>query len=192
MRRRLSCGVIVGMILALLVMLVLGVWVGLKWANRRALGPLAGGGGASATTTTPSRPGEGMIRATFTDADLTQQLRQSMHGEGDNLSVHLEPNLVVVTGKVNKFLGQEVRAELTPFVEGGRVSLKMKRATVGPVKVPLEVAQMLSNQAARALTREQEKIPGLMVDSIVVTQGEMEVSGHLDKSTVPPPLPPAR
>lgn len=79
--------------------------------------------------------------------------------------------------------------ELVPFVEGGRVALRMKSAKIGPVNVPGDLAQLLANHAARALTREQEKLPGLVVDRIVVKEGEMEVTGHLDATRMPPPPP---
>lgn len=186
MRRRRSCGWVIVVIAALLGAFGLGAWFALRGTGEG--GPLAGGGSRSTSTaTTATQPPR--ILATFTDANLTEQLRQSMQGQGETLSVHLEPNLIVVTGKVQRFLGQEVRAELVPYVEGGRVALRMKSARVGPVRVPSDVAQVLSNHAARALTREQEKIPGLVVDEIVVKQGEMEVAGHIDKSQVAPPPP---
>ena len=189
MRRRISCGIVVVVILALLAGALGGAWLvgGSSFFGRFVPGLQRDG---PPPRTSANKPGP--IHAHFTEAELTEQLRKSVRGQGaQNLTLHLEPNLIVISGQLKRgVLSTPFRAELTPFVEAGRIGVSVKKASVGKLPLPTELAQLLGNQAAHALAQQQEKVPGLVIDTLDVRPGAIDVTGHLDPTrlkTAPKP-----
>jgi hypothetical protein len=180
MQRAKSCAIVLVVIIALVAGLVGGMYL---VGGRSAISPFTPG--LSAPAASKPVPGEpGPIRVRFTQETLSEQLRKAVKGqEVRDLFLRLEPGLIVVTGRLQKGpLSSPFQVELVPFVQGGQVKVEVRKASVGPMPLPGELSAAIGSRAARALAREQEKIPGLVIDTVEVETGVMEVTGHLDPS----------
>ena len=183
MKRR-SCGIVVAVVVALLVGLVVGIWL---MSGNHSLRSLTGAGDHGAPASPAGKPGP--IHVSFTEQQLADQLRAAIKTpDAQELSVVLKPDLMVVTGRLQKGpLKSPFEVELTPIADSGHVKVLVKKASLGHLPLPSEISSLLGVQAARALAKQQDKIPGLIVDTVTVRQGVMDVTGHMDASHAPKP-----
>jgi hypothetical protein len=176
MRRR-SCGIVVAVLAALLVGLGIGIWLmgGAQIVHFLTVGDRG--------VITPPANKPGPLHVTFTEQQLTDQLRAAVKTpDAKDLSVVLKPGLMVVTGQLKKGpLESPFEVELTPIADSGHVKVVVKKASLGHLPLPSEISSLLGQYAARALAQQQEKIPGLVVDTVTVRPGVMDVTGHMEK-----------
>jgi hypothetical protein len=181
MKRRWTCGVIAVVLVALLVGLIVGVHLGggQDFISRRA--PWLPYPPRSA-----NRPGP--LRVVFTEEQLTEALHKAMKGHGEGLTVELKSGLIILDGRAGTGdVSTPVHAEMTPYADAGRVGLQMKKVKVGSLPLPGEAGQSLANYAAHALALQQDKTPGLFVDTVEVRPGQLVVTGHISASLLAHP-----
>jgi hypothetical protein len=184
MKRRWTCGIVVVVLLALLVGVVVGVHLGAgqDFISRHApwlpYPPPA-----------PRKPGP--LHVAFTQEQLTEQLRKAMKGHGEGLTVGLKDGLIILDGRAGTGeVSTPVHAEMVPFADAGRVSLHMKKVKIGSLPLPGEAGQSLANYAAHALALQQDKTPGLFVDTVEVRPGQLVITGHISATLLAHPRSP--
>lgn len=162
--------------------IALGAVVGLWWGQR------AGAPGETTDTrpAAPARPPvpEGPNRLVLTEAQLTEMLRRAAGNHAAEAQVTLEPGQMVVTGTVKKgALGLPLRVVLEPTVENGALAVVVREAKMGGLPLPQEVTTALAGRVKQALYQEQQKIKGLVIDTVEVKDRELVLTGHFAAGT---------
>jgi len=164
---------------ALAVLLLLAL--GLAWQlNRPAALKPAAAPPPRLPASTPTTPGA--FRFSFPEEELNARAGQLPAGPAQDVRVDLQPGLLIMTGTVA--LGPVkgvVRAELEPYVEQGRVAVRVREARLGGVPLPPGVRVALADRAAQLLSREQDRYPDLVLDRVEVTDTEILLVGHLKR-----------
>ncbi len=157
--------------------IALGAVVGLWWGQRS-------GTPGEATDTRPAAPvrspaQEGPNRLVLTEAQLTEMLRRAAGDHAAEAQVALESGQIVVTGTIRKgALGLPMRVVLEPAVENGALAVAVREAKMGGMPLPQEVTAALAGRVKQALYQEQQKIKGLVVDTVEVKDKELVLTGH--------------
>jgi len=127
----------------------------------------------------------GKINLTVTEEQLTSMVAQELEEQGtegiSNPQVHLRDGQIQLTGDIQT---QGITAPATMVMEvtiddNGRPSLQIISANVGPFPVPeslIENVEIRLNQAF--LNQLDEMAPNLVVESVVIGDGKMTVTGH--------------
>ena len=164
----------------LLVALVLGAVGGVLWGR---LGKGHGGktepaqGRASATK--PSKAGPEKL--VLSEARLTEMLRQAAGENAADGKVTLESGLIVVTGTLKRGpIGVPTQAVIEPFVESGSIAVVVREAKAGGISLPREASMALAGRIKQMLYQEQQKIKGLVVDTVEVKNKELVLTGHFE------------
>ena len=178
-RMRRSClGWLLGGVAALLLIAGIVVYLGLTPA---ALQLHRGGAlpGSRAGKEAPALQA-GQFELSFTPAQLNQTLRQAVGERVQDPKLTLEPGVIVITGRPTQGqLTVAARIELEPFVEGGKIKVKVRKATLGSLPLPPALSNLLAQQVEQMLAEQQAKQKGLVVDSVQVSAGALTIQGHL-------------
>lgn len=184
MRARTARGAMVFLVIVLAA-IALGAVVGLWWGQRS--GPP--GEATDIPRSLPAGPpiAEGPNRLVLSEAQLTQMLRRAAGSNAADAQVALAPGQILVTGTIKKgALGLPMRVVLEPTVENGSLAVVVREARMGGLPLPQEVAATLAARIKQALYQEQQKLHGLVLDTVEVKDGELVLTGHFATGTPTP------
>ncbi|HEY3398690.1 MAG TPA: LmeA family phospholipid-binding protein [Armatimonadota bacterium] len=165
--------------LIILAGVAVGLAIGLLWPQLQTkLRPSAPANSLASSAVKP-----GPRHLTITEQELTSRLRQAVGAQARDTKVQLLPGRMIVTGTVSRQGFQApVRAELEPYVDQGKLSVRLLSAKLGPLPLPAALTDSLAQKAREALRQQQDRVKGLVVDTVEVKQGEMLLTGHFDRS----------
>ena len=175
-------------LVVLLVAVVLGAIGGMLWG--RMSRPVASPVGTKPSKPAPAKPAkpvkpikQGSEQLVLSEGQLTEMLRQAAGEAASDAKVTLEPGLIVVTGKLKRgSLGVPLRMSVEPYVENGSISVRVKEAKAGGLSLP-DAAGSLAVRIKAALYEQQQKIKGLVVDTVEIKDKELVLTGHFEDKT---------
>jgi uncharacterized protein YpmS len=142
---------------------------------------------AQPEVTSPSTENDppGQILFRISEQELTELVIEKLNSQAEPLltepQVSLRDGQVVVTGKVQQAgLSLSARMVLIPYLdESGVPYLEVDSMTLGPIPVPQEFQDQLSQAMNSALIQYFEQTVGnARLDSITISDGEMIITGR--------------
>ena len=131
----------------------------------------------SAAKVTPGQ--EGPNKLVISESELTKRLRDAAGENARNAQVTLEPGRIVISGSVQKgALALPLRVALEPFIENGSLSVVVREGTLGGIALPRDATVALAGQVKHVLYQEQQKIKGLVLDTVEVKDKQLTLTGH--------------
>ncbi len=173
-----------GFLVALLIAIVLGTALGMLWGRLPHAREVADKPGASKPRATTDKPvPEGPEKLVLSETQLTEMLRQAAGTSAQDAKVLLQPGQIVVQGTVKHAgLAVPTRAILEPYAEGGSISVVVREAKAAGVPLPRGAVAALADRVKHMLGEQQQKIKGLVVDTVEVKDKELVLTGHFERS----------
>jgi hypothetical protein len=173
----------------LVLALGLGTAAGVLWGKRSAGRPAGGQLGAlpgqKPPPAAPAAPAGG-TRVVLTQGQLTDLLRHALGTSSPDASVTCQPGALLVHGSYHKGpLKLPLTVTIVPYVEAGNISVYVQKAQVGATALPSDVTMALTTRMKHVLYEQQQKIKGLVLDTVEVRDQELEFTGHFGRSPTP-------
>lgn len=127
----------------------------------------------------------GKVNLTVTEEQLTSMVALELEQQGtegfSNPQVFLRDGQIQLTGDIQT-QGISAPAKMVMEVDvddNGRPKVRIVSANVGPFPVPDSLVETVETRLNQAFQKElDEKAPNMVVESIVIADGSMTVTGH--------------
>jgi uncharacterized protein YpmS len=127
----------------------------------------------------------GEVNLTVTEEQLTSMVALELEQQGadgiSNPQVFLRDGQIQLTGDVQtQGISATARMAMEVDIDGnGRPSLQIVSANIGPFPVPDSLIENVETRLNQAFLNElDERAPNLVVESVVIADGSMTITGH--------------
>jgi uncharacterized protein YpmS len=126
----------------------------------------------------------------LTEQELTQLLVEQISRNAAiplrDVQAQIDPQGVTLTGKATKLFNTGLTIILLPQVTEGRVKLELVSIKAGSLDVPRQLTESIAEALDDALGKELDQLSGVMVKSIKLDEGQMQITGTISQSTPTP------
>ncbi len=127
----------------------------------------------------------GVLELTITESEITSYIQAQLQEQStpffSNPEIRFTNDHIEVKGDVKQGgLNLPLKADLSVGTDGdGGIDYQVNSASIGPLKLPAEMLNEMTNQIEKALGNNiSGKIPNLYIEEITIQEGYMLIKGH--------------